>query len=207
MKSLSLATLFIFASILLVSGQDFEGSIKYKMSYSNLPKEMKDMMPEEVPESVLKIKGSKTKMEVSMMGFNNVTIFDGDAKTNTTYMDGMGQKIKSTIPIEDEEKIEIKLVEGETKRIAGYLCNKAIIKQADTPDLEVFYAKDLKSETLMSLNPAFKDLKGLPLEYQINEQGMTIMVTATEVVKKSLDNSEFDPPAGDYKEAPKMPGF
>jgi len=206
MKYIAFAFTFFIISQITIA-QDFEGTIVYEMSYSNLPKEMKDMMPKETPESILTVKGNKTRMEMNMMGFNTIVLFDGATKTSTSYMDGMGQKLKSTTPMEDEGDIEVTQVAGETKKIAGYTCKKAILKQADAPDVAVYYAEELKSDALISLNPQFKNLNGMPLEYQVSQQGMDVMVTAKKVTKESISDSSFDPPAGKYKEAPKMPGF
>ena len=207
MKRITLLTSFICCSIIHAYSQDFEGTILYEISYMNLTKEMKDMLPEESPKSIFSIKGTKTKMEMDMMGTKMIVLSDIETNTSTSYTDVMGQKIKSTTPIEELEEIEIELIEGETKRIAGYLCKKAIMKQPDSPDIEVYYSEDLKSSAFSSMLSQFKKLKGIPLEYQMHQQGMTMISTAKEVTRKSLNNSVFDPPSGDYKEAPEMPKY
>lgn len=207
MKYFVLLTSFICCSILQAHSQVFEGTIRYEVSYMNLTKEMQDMLPDNNSESLFSIKGTKTKMEMDMMGSKMIIIFDIETNTSTSYTDVMGQKIKSTTAIEDEWELEIELVDSETKKIAGYLCKKAIMKQADMPDVEVYYTEDLKSNAWSSMNPQFKKLKGIPLEYQIRQQGMTMMSKAIEVTKKILNNSVFDPPAGNYKNAPAAPKY
>lgn len=165
------------------------------------------MLPKESPESIFSIKGSKTKMEMNMMGSTIIVLSDTETKTTVSYSDVMGQKYKSTTPMEEAGDVEIILVDDETKTIAGYLCKKAIMKQPDSPDVEVFYSEELKSDALSSINPQFKKLKGIPLEYQFHQEGMSMVSTAKEVKKETLDDNVFNPPAGEYKKAPKMPKF
>ena len=206
-KRLTLFTFFLLCSIIHAYCQDFEGTISYEISYTNLPKEMQDMLPKENQKSIFSIKDTKTKMEMDMMGTKMIIISDIETSTSTSYTDVMGQKIKSIIPMENAEGAEIKLTDGETKKIAGFLCKKAIIIESDSPDVEVYYSEELKSNAFLSLQPQFKKLKGIPLEYQLNQQGMTIIYSAKEVTKKSLNNSFFNPPEGDYKKAPAMPKY
>ena len=207
MNRLPLLTFFICCLITNTYGQDFEGTILYEISYMNLTEEMKKMLPKENPGSMFSIRGNKTKMEMDMMGSKTIIISDIEANTSTSYIDVMGQKIKSTTPMEEAGEVEIELIDGATKRIAGYLCKKAIIKQSGSPDVEVYYSEDLQSSVFSSFNSQFKKLKGIPLEYQLHQQGMSMMCSAKEVIKKTLNDSIFDPPAGDYKEAPEMPKY
>ncbi|MBV6645903.1 MAG: DUF4412 domain-containing protein [Cyclobacteriaceae bacterium] len=173
----------------------------------NLTKEMKAMLPEENPKSIFSIKGAKIKTEMDMMGTKMIILSDIETNTSTSYTDVMGQKIKSTMPMEDADEVDIALVDGETKKIAGYLCKKAIIKQPDSPDVEVYYSEDLKSSAFSSMQSQFKKLKGIPLEYQLSQQGVTMTYSAKEIVRKLLDDSVFNPPEGDYKKAPVMPKY
>ena len=207
MKSLTLFALFIYCFIYHAHSQDFEGTIRYEISYLNLTEDMKRMLPKENPESLFSIKGNKTKMEMDMMGSKMIVISDTETNVSTSYTDFMGQKIKNVVPMEDAEEVEIKLVDSDTKTIAGYLCKKAIMKQSGMPDMEVYYTEELKSEALSSFNSQFKKLKGIPLEYQIHQQGITMVSSAKEVIKKTISSSVFNAPAGDYKEAPPMPKY
>lgn len=206
MKKVTLVALLIFFSIGSSFSQDFEGTIRYEASFENLPAEVQAMMPKENPESLVYIKGGKTKTEMNMMGSIVIVISDVETSTTTTYTEVMGQKMKSTITVEDAEKVEIKIVEGETKEIAGFQCKKAIIKQDGNPEMEVYFSPDLKSDALSSMNPQFRELNGVPLEYQVHQQGMTMTYSAKEVKKQVIGNDTFNPPAGNYKEMP-MPKY
>lgn len=207
MKRISLLILLICLSVFFSYSQDFEGVIKYEISYINLPKEAKAMLPEGDMFSTMSIKGAKTKMEADMMGARMIIISDMETNTSISYTDVMGMKMKSTQTNENVDKIEIDLIEGETKKVAGYVCKKAIMKQPDSPDVEVYYSEQLKSEAIWSSLPQFKKLNGIPLEFQVNNQGTSMIYSAKEVTKKSLSNSVFNPPSGDYKEAPAMPKY
>ncbi|MEM9896305.1 MAG: DUF4412 domain-containing protein [Bacteroidota bacterium] len=207
MKQLTLVLFFASCVFSAAYSQDFEGTILYEASYQNLTPEMKKMLPDQNPQSVFSFKGNKTKMEMEMMGMKMVVLSDLEKNTSISYTDVMGQKFKATTPIDDSDKVEITLVDGETKKIAGYLCKKAIMKQPEMPDVEVYYAEDLKSSAISSMLSQFGKLAGIPLEYQIQQQGITMTFSAKEVKRQSLSNSIFNPPAGEYKKAPAMPKY
>jgi len=205
MKQLIVLTFFLIATIIPSYGQDFEGTILYEISYENLPEEMKAMLPEENLQSMVYIKGTKTKTEMDMMGTKMIMISDTETNTTTSYTDVMGQKIKSTSAMDENEDLDIDLVAGETKSIAGYECKKAIIKQADSPDIEVYYSEDIKSSAFLSSQSQFKKLNGIPLEYQIQQEKMTMIYSAKKVERKSISSEVLNPPEGDYKKAPTTP--
>ncbi|MEM6642584.1 MAG: DUF4412 domain-containing protein [Bacteroidota bacterium] len=203
----TILSIFLASSLSLVLySQDFEGTILYEVSYLNLSEEIRKMLPDETTQVLFSMKGDKTKMEMEMMGAKMVMISDMKANVMTSYTDVMGQKIKSTNSTENTESIEIEKTD-ETKKVAGYLCKKVIMKQPEIGSIDVYYAPDLKSSAFLSLQPSFKELKGIPLEYQMSQQGMSMIYTATEVVKKGISDSTFDPPPGDYKEAPALPKY
>lgn len=207
MKRLRLLVFITCCSITHAYGQDFEGTILFEISYLNLSKEMKDMLPKENPKTLFSIKGTKTKMEMDMMGTKMIIISDLETNTSTSYTDVMGQKVKSVIPLEDQTTGKVELFEGETKKIAGYSCKRAVFTQSGSPDVEVFYTEDLQSSAFSSMQSQFAKLKGLPLEYQVHQQGMTMIYSAKEVTKQQMAENAFNPPSGDYKVAPPMPKY
>lgn len=173
----------------------FEGKITYGLEYDDVPEEYEafiDMFPKE---SVTYIGEGFTRVEQDMgMGMKQtLIIMDG---TTTMLLDMMGQKIKVIMDDEDvpedteEPSIE---VTAETDSISGYLCKKALIGTGDEP-IEVWFTEDIPNG-----NSQFKELSGMPMKYTIDQQGMTVTMTTTEVKTMSLGKEYFEVPE-DYTE-------
>ena len=199
--------LTLFAGNTYAGDKDFQGIIIYNISYENsdIDPQMMAMMPKTMK---MKIKGDKSRTEISMgMGSTSV-IFNGTAKEGFTLMDMMGQKLAFTMTSDDIEKelsegpdMEID-VTGETKEIAGIVCKKVIVKIHEEGEKEmkyiVFFTEELGSGMLNYNNPMFKDIDGVMLEYSMNENNMSMTFTAISVDKKKISDDEFDMP-DDYK--------
>lgn len=206
MKKSIVIALLLFVIIGESRSQDFEGTIVYQISYLNLPDEAKAMIPDEPMLSTLSIKDNKSKMESNMMGTKMTVLSDLSTKMMTVYSDVMGQKFKSSSPMEKMGEVEITLVPDDTKSIAGYECEKALVSSGDVESLTVYYTREIQSDAFLSLNPQFGKLEGFPLEYQLQQQGFTMVFSAQEVKEVTLSPEIFEAPKGDYREAPKT-GF
>jgi hypothetical protein len=197
-------------------------------------------------------KGDNTKMETASDFGKNYTFIDRKAKKTTTLMEVMGRKQGFYSTDEDAavmqkrmdsmravrrdslEKMglsfappaepEITYTE-ETKKIAGMICKKAIIKSKDrqgvVSETAVWYSPDFKmgegyslsgggggGMRMMSFNPTGMDkIKGFPMEYEITRQnGMKIHMTVTKVqLDADIDDKTFEIPKGyDIKPASEM---
>src|SRR5690606_35146214 len=130
-----------------------QGTVKYKISYpyfkgesmakAMLPKEMYFVFYEGLFDNYTK-KGSLMKMGV-MGSLNKDSV--------TMYLDFGTFDIKSNFVGNElnelkghQTKLEIQLVEGEEKEIAGFKCKKAIGKYANGlfPDFDIYYTTELK---------------------------------------------------------------
>lgn len=207
MKKITLFLLFVLSYTFSFS-QTFEGEIVFGISYENLPPEMKGMEGMMPTEFKFLIKNEKSRMEMNSMMGPAITITDNSAKTSTVLMNAMGQKMKMTVDFNEtekadanSEKLDIKYVDG-TKKIAGYTCKKAVMKMdgEEGGEMIFYYTEEIAPIEGMK---GFKDagLKGMPLEYSITQKGMKMVVTATKIEKKSIDDSVFDIPEG-YTEMP-----
>jgi len=174
-----------FAS--LTSAQNFQGHIEYGMTYENLPPEMAGM------ESMLP-SASDFYLKDDMIRFEQ----DIKDEKGFMLMDMMGQKLKLDISPEslgeeagDDVDPEI-TYSKETKNIAGYKCKKAIVTipaDGETPAIsnEVWY-----TDKIQGGHNQFKTLKGFPLEYVTDMNGMTVTVTAKNVSKENVSKSMFE---------------
>lgn len=88
---------------------------------------------------------------------------------------------------------------GETKKIAGYKCNEALVKSKDSsvPSFTVYYTTDIQLENPNWSTP-FKDINGVLMGYRIKRYGMYLQFTADKVEPIENDDKTFKVPS-DYK--------
>lgn len=208
-KLLFLSSLAVAAISFSFTGPDFEGKIVYTMSVdnANMPPEAKAMM--QGSEFTIYVKGTKSRTDMNMMMQNTTTINDSKTKTSVTLMEVMGNKykIKNNESKNETEKMPDVTVKNldETKTIAGYKCKKAEItfkdKTGKSVSSNIYYCEEITNSMGHDKRSyQFKDIKGMPLEYEINaDNGMKMKMTAQSVSKESVPDSKFDIPSG-YKE-------
>ncbi|MCD4729092.1 MAG: DUF4412 domain-containing protein [Bacteroidales bacterium] len=212
MKKILNTILFLVICLVIYSGQakaggeDFYGIIVYNISYgeSEMEPQMMAMMPKTMK---MKIKGEKSRTEISMGMGSTIVVFNGEDKTGFILMDIMGQKYAMSMTadeleeeIEDGADVDIEVTD-ETKEIAGYNCKKAIVKLKDKgaddgAKLIVYFTDELGSGMLNYNNSMFKDIEGVMLEYSMKENDMDMTFTAISVTKKKVSDDEFVIPEG-----------
>ena len=211
MKKLTL--LFLSASVIITASftgsSDFEGKIVYSIDFTGakMPPEAKNMMAGST--ATIYIKGDKTRTEMNMGMQNTISLYDGKANTSVTLMEVMGNKykIKQDNSKKDEKKPDTKMnVTSETKTIAGYKCKKAEVTVTDSKGTShlanIWFTEEISNHmnTSNENGTQFKDIKGMPLEYEMQAQnGMSMKLTATSVNKETVADSKFTVPDG-YKE-------
>jgi GLPGLI family protein len=87
---------------------------------------------------------------------------------------------------------------GETKIIEGLNCVKASGVLKDGSTLDVYYCPDLKP-LASGYEYAFRDLPGLPLQYEISTGNIVVRYLATSVQSSPVNASRFDLPKSGYK--------
>jgi GLPGLI family protein len=87
---------------------------------------------------------------------------------------------------------------NDSKTIAGYNCKKASGTLKDGSAVTVYYAVDLKP-VYQGYEYVFKDLPGLPLEYEITTGTITVKYLASSFVTTPVSASRFDLPKSGYK--------
>lgn len=86
----------------------------------------------------------------------------------------------------------------ESKVIQGFSCKKATAVLADGSSIEVYYYPDYKP-VASGYEYVFKDLPGLPLEYEINSGNISVQYLATSLQMAPVNASRFDLPKSGYK--------
>jgi GLPGLI family protein len=133
-----------------------------------------------------------------MMG-STIILTDTLSKMGYVCMDMMGNKIAMQMPLDEMENeeavsdMQIKYI-NETKMVAGYTCKKAIItmKVEEQEILQtVWYCEEIQNT-----NRDMYKLKGMPMEYDMDMQGMHVNYVVSNVSKEKIPDTMFDVPAG-----------
>jgi hypothetical protein len=216
MKKIVTSVVLVLASVCAFGQESY--TVKMNMKIEGLPPEYAGFGEQEW---VSYTKGEKSKQEVTSMMMTSTTAFDGKKLVNIT--ESMGDKTGYSATKEeldaaskdkkDENKPKIEYT-TDKKMIAGYECTKAILtytpkdKKEKDQKVTVWYTDKLKrpehgSKSRNRMAPDLGDLKGLPLEIEMNQsangQDMKIMISATEVSTANIDDSVFTVNTDGYK--------
>ena len=170
--------------------QKTEGAITYKMDMESDDTNPMIKMLLGDAKLVLRFKGKAFRSDLEMSIMDQTTILDADSKEGLILMSLMGTKNAIKIDPADFEKqqhsqadADIELLD-EKKKIAGYVCKKAIIrpKGKDVKDatLTLYYTDKIVAQNFA--NPyTYAGIKGMPLQMEIELQGNFVTMIATEV--------------------------
>lgn len=88
---------------------------------------------------------------------------------------------------------------GDKKNIAGYNCEKAVLKFKDgSPSQEVWFTKEIQIENPNWANCYYK-IDGVLMDYNLRKFGLELHFTANSVSDAQIDPSVFEIPS-DYKQ-------
>jgi len=198
MKRLFFSVFFSFLVLSGIAKVNFEGQIDYRISYKNLPEEMgmyKSMLPKK-SRVLIKNEWSKIQQNLGVLMKMDV-IFNSETNTSLMLVNALGKKI-AVETTDTSQQVDPSLFtltkKDEIKIIAGYKCKKNIL--TDTANNSyVLWITD-KLPTYKNQNLPNIDLGGFPMEYSIENNGMSIRMTASKVVEKNIPDSEFTIPEG-----------
>jgi GLPGLI family protein len=151
------------------------------------------------------VKGNMSRAELASALFSSATIHDSKAGTSVVLREVSGQKL--LIRMTSENWVENnKRYDGitfantsETKTIAGYNCIKAVATFPDGTTFTVYYTPDIVPEN-KDYEYLFKNLNGLPLEYELVQGKLTIKYTVSKINLNPVPASKFDIPKSGYRE-------
>lgn len=201
-----LSGLFLLLTVTEINAQRrlTEATISYDIVINTSDKEPKAVDLLDGATSVIYLKGNSSRSEmISSLGVQS-TIIDGKTGQVTVLKDYGDQKymIKMT---PDNWKASNKKYEGpsftyteEYKTIAGYKCQKAIGKMADSSSFTVYFTKDL-----VPVNKDFqyinKNLPGLAMQYEASLGNMIVTYTAATINFNPVQQAKFDLPKSGYR--------
>lgn len=151
------------------------------------------------------LKGNMSRSEMASALFSSTTIHDAKAGTAVVLREVSGQKLLIRMSPENWKE-KNRRYEGitfhntsETKTIAGYKCIKAEAKLADGSTFTVFYTPEIVPEN-KEYDYQFKNLNGLPLEYELTNNKLKIKYTLSTINMNPVPASRFDIPKSGYRE-------
>ena len=194
------------STVLSVSAQKVvnEATIVYNMSVetgSGEPK-MADML--DGATNTIYIKGNQSRSElVSSLG-NEATIYDATSGKGVILKDYSGQKLMITLSPQDWEENNKKYQgitfenTGETSKIAGFECKKAIAKLKNGTSFTVFYTTEVNLSN-KSYDSQFKTLPGLAVQYEMQSGKMKFKFTLAQISYTPVPLSKFEIPKSGYR--------
>jgi GLPGLI family protein len=151
------------------------------------------------------LKGNLSRAEVNSNLFSSVTIFDSKTGTGVLLKEVNGQKLLIRMNEENWNQKNHRFLNlnftktNEKKTIAGYACIGATASTPDGFEITVLYTRDLIPEN-KNYDPAFKNLDGLPLEYEMKKGTLHIKYSLSSINLNPVPASKFDIPSSGYRE-------
>jgi GLPGLI family protein len=137
--------------------------------------------------------------------FSSTTIHDAKTGSAVVLKEVSGQKLLIRMAPDDWKQKNARYQgitfknTGETKEIAGYKCIKAEAKMSDGSSFTVYYTPDLIPEN-KEYDYHFRNLNGLPLEYELTQRNLSIRYTVSKINMNPVPASKFDIPTSGYRE-------
>ena len=155
--------------------------------------------------STIYIKGNMSRSDIVSALFSSSTIQDAKNGTAVVLREVSGQKLLIRMNA-DNWREKNKRYEGivftntdETKTIAGYKSTKAEAKLSDGTTFTVYYTTEIVPEN-KEYDYMFKNLNGLPLEWELSQGNIKIKYTISKINLNPVQASRFDIPKSGYRE-------
>lgn len=151
------------------------------------------------------VKGNLSRAEVSSSLFSSTTIYDSKTGSGVILKEVNGQKLLIRLNEENWNQKNSRFNNirftktSETRMIAGYSCVKATASTAGGYEITVFYTRDVIPEN-KTYDAAFKNLDGLPLEYEFSKGDLQIKYVLASINLNPVPVSKFDIPTSGYRE-------
>ncbi len=150
------------------------------------------------------LKGSTSRSDmVSSLGIEK-TIYDAKTGTAVILKEYSGQKLMITLTKENwaEKNRKAQNVsftdQQEKKQILNYQCTKAVAKLNDGSILTVYYTKEVSVQN-KDYDPLFKNLDGLPLQYEVETGKMKFTYTISKIDQAIVPQAKFELPKTGYR--------
>lgn len=206
-KKLIILSIGLIALLLTANAQRkvSEMTLVYDASISTGSKEPKIADAFDGATTTVYLKGNMSRSEMVSALLSSTTIHDAKTGTAVVLKEVSGQKLLIRLTAENWAEKNKRYDgmtftnTGETKTIAGYNCTKAVAKLSDGTTFTVYYTTDIIPEN-KEYDYQFKNLNGLPLEYELVQGRLTIKYTVSKINMNPVPASKFDIPKSGYRE-------
>jgi GLPGLI family protein len=137
--------------------------------------------------------------------FSSTTLFDGNTDFGVILREVNGQKLLIRMN-PDNWTERNRMYDGivyrnanETREIAGYKCLKAVGQTRFGATITVYYTREVIPEN-RQYDPMFRNLDGLPLEYELTNGNVRIRYRIARINLNPVPVSKFDIPSSGYRE-------
>jgi GLPGLI family protein len=151
------------------------------------------------------LKGNLSRSELVSALFSSTTVHDSKTGTAVVLREVSGQKLLIRMSSKDWQEKNARYAgitfknTGETRDIAGYKCLKAEATMSDGSKFIVYYTPDIIPEN-KEYDYHFRNLNGLPLEYELTQRNLTIRYTVSKINLNPVPAAKFDIPTSGYRE-------
>lgn len=154
--------------------------------------------------TIIYLKGGLHRTDMTSSLGTEITIYNAKVGNAAILKEYSGQKLMITLTKENWES-KNKKFEGisfeqatETKVIKGYNCKRAFAKLKDGSAISVYYTPDLIPIN-KDYSQLFKNLPGLPMEYELETKKLIFKYNLTQIDFSPLQASKFDFPKSGYR--------
>lgn len=182
-----------------------ECTVSYKISMDEQKANIDVQNTLQLSTKTVFIKGNDSRVDLSSPSLSQSLIYDKSNGTavvlrefgNNKFMTRFNnQQWVTANKMYDGMSISLS---NETKTILGYECKKAIITLKDGSIFTLFYATSI-IPSVKEFEYQFKDVPGFVLEYQVKEQGETIVnYKAIKISLNPVQASKYDIPTSGYR--------
>ena len=206
LKTLCLSVVML-SSIIKAAAQKTvtEGTIVYSIAIQTDNNDPKAIGNLNGATTTIYLKGPLSRTDMSSTLGTESTILDSKTGGAIILKEYSGQKLMITLTkdnwIEKNKRFDgvIFTETGETKTIAGYNCKKTIAKLSDgSSSFAVYYTPEIVTAN-KDYNVTFKNLPGLPVEYEYITGKTKYTYTLSKIGFEALPASKFDAPKTGYR--------
>lgn len=181
-----------------------EGTITYNIVIKSKDNQTKNTGGINGATNTIYFKGMLTRTDMSSSLGNETIIHNAKTGEAVILKEYSGQKLMISLTRENwvakNKKYDAVsfVTTSETKNIEGYKCKKAVGKLNDGSAIVVYYAADLIVMN-KDFNQAFKNLPGLPLEYELETEKLIFKYTISKFDFTVVPATKFDFPKTGYR--------
>ncbi|UAY52586.1 hypothetical protein [Ferruginibacter albus] len=150
------------------------------------------------------IKGGLSRVDLVNALGNETTIHNAKDGSSVILKQYSGQKLMITLT-KDNWDDKFKKFTGvtfkttaETKKINGYTCKQATAQLENGTSITVYYTTDITVFD-KEYEPLFKNIPGLPVQYEFQKGKMTFLYTLSSIDFSPVATAKFDIPKSGYR--------